>query len=305
MNQTNAPIIFGLEGTEITHDEREFFKEHLPLGIVLFLRNCESPGQLKKLIADVKQCYPDKLSPIISIDQEGGRVARLKKPHWQEFPPAAYFAELAQEKGLEFAYQACYDNYAEIAVMLGELGFNMNYAPVLDLHYEYTDEVIGSRAFSDDIGVVAKLGDAAYRAMADKGVTPVIKHIPGHGRARCDSHKDLPIVDCGWQEICKTDLAPFTEIIKQHNPQYAMLAHIKFSDLSGEVSTFCPKVIARIRRDSGFSGRIVSDDLSMEALSGSIELRAERALRAGCDILLHCNGKIAEMHRIIEAIAAR
>lgn len=296
MEQLPLPsaAIYGCSGISLTEDEQSFFKQHNPLGLILFSRNIETPEQTKALIEQFKSTILHD-SPLILIDQEGGRVARLKPPHWPDYPSAGTFAQLAKEN-LAQAKQATYDNYACIAQDLTNLGINVDCAPSLDLLIPDADDIIGDRALGEKPEQVTVLAKEICRALMDHGVLPVIKHIPGHGRADVDSHLSLPVVHESLDILSTTDFVPFREL---NNTTLAMTAHITYTDIDPQYcATLSPKVINIIRQDIGFSGLLMTDDLSMKALSGSFAERTTQALEAGCDIILHCNGKMEEMQEI-------
>jgi beta-N-acetylhexosaminidase len=234
----------------------------------------------------------DDTAPIL-IDQEGGRVARLKPPHWKARPPAARFGELFANSQ-EVAREAAYLNARLIAEDLAELGINANCAPVLDVPVEGADAVIGDRAFGRDPAQIIELGRSMIEGLSEGGILPVMKHVPGHGRATADSHVHLPRVSCGAEELSATDFVTFRSL---NQCPMAMTAHVVYEAIDPQrPATTSPKVIRDvIRGEIGFDGLLMSDDLSMEALSGPISARTKAALFAGCDIVLHCNGGMDEM----------
>lgn len=291
------PVIFGCEGTALTQNERDFFHEHQPLGFILFARNCQDKAQVSALVQELKSAVGhDQL--YFLIDQEGGRVARLKPPHWRATPAAGLFADLAQRDAVA-AERAVYLNARLIAEELTELGLNADCAPMLDLRLPGAHDVVGDRAFGSEADQVIALGRAMANGLHDGGVLPIIKHIPGHGRATVDSHELLPRVETPLAELEATDFKPFRVLARE---PWAMTAHIVFTALDANAPvTFSPAALRYIRDVMGYPGMLISDDLSMQALSGDFSERAQRALDAGCDILLHCNGKMAEMEPIAEA----
>ncbi len=288
--------ILGLAGAQLSNAERRFFAEADPLGFILFSRNCQTPDQCRALITELRDISGRGDAPIL-IDQEGGRVARLGAPHWREAPPAAAFGALygeSRENGLGAVRLSA----RLIGAELHDLGITVDCAPVLDLQTAGADPVIGDRAFSDDAGTVAALGQAFCDGLLAAGVLPVIKHIPGHGRAEADSHADLPRVAAPRAELAETDFAPFRALSGGPSPKpWAMTAHVVFTSIDPDYpATVSNTVIDEvIRGDIGFDGILISDDLSMEALSGPIGARSRDALAAGCDLILHCNGDMAEM----------
>lgn len=301
MSLANAPaplpkaVLFGCEGKKLSPEEERFFASANPLGFILFRRNCRSPGQLSELVAALRASVGREEVPV-SIDQEGGPVARLSPPSWRLYPSAARLSALP-DPGAEEAVRI---GARLIAADLEEVGITIDLAPVLDLAVAGADPVIGERSFGADPHRVARLGEAACQGLLQGGVLPVMKHIPGHGRARVDSHHARPVVDASREELSRTDFAPFRALKKT---PWAMTAHIVFSAIDPKVpATFSAKLIQEIvRTEIGFDGVLVSDDLSMRALAGPVDERAERALAAGCDLVLHCNANRREM----EAVAAQ
>lgn len=290
-----SPVIFGCSGETLTFEERDFFKAHQPLGFILFSRNIKDKTQLKALVDDLKSTL-NQINPPILIDQEGGRVARLTAPEWYHAPSSA---ELAQGT-LEQAKQCVYEAYARMAQDLKEVGITVNCAPVLDLRVKGADPIMGDRTFSDDPIIVAELGAVAIEALQDGGIVPIMKHIPGHGAATCDSHKTLPVVSYSHKKL-QRHFAPFKA--NAHCPA-AMTAHIVYSDIDPvHPATQSFAVIHDIiRGEIGFHGFLLSDDLGMNALIGSFADRARLSLQAGCDAVLHCSGKMEEMIEVMQGV---
>ena len=286
-------VIFGLEGKELSSDEKEFFKDVSPIGFILFARNVDSPEQVKVLVQELKAVVGWNC-PIL-IDQEGGRVTRLKPPHWRKSPPMKVFAQMA-EKDIKKAEQACYLNSKIIGKELLTLGINVDCAPVCDLLFDEAHDIIGDRSFGSDVDIVTTLAKKSAQGFLDSGVLPVIKHIPGHGRALSDSHLELPIVDATIEELNKSDFRVFKNLF---NMPWAMTAHILYKSIDSEKpATLSPSLINIIRNEIGFKGFLISDDLSIEALKGSFAERTRKSLEAGCDAVLHCNGIMDEMVEI-------
>jgi|TARA_Y100000294_G_scaffold153286_1_gene152102 beta-N-acetylhexosaminidase len=290
-------VIFGCSGPALTADERRFFEQANPTGFILFERNCQDPDQVRGLVGELRETVNSPQTPML-IDQEGGRVQRLKPPHWRDAPPPGAFAALAG-RNISRAEEAVRLNGQLIAAELSGLGITVNCAPVLDIPGPDSHGIIGDRAFGNDPEIVAALGMAAAAGHFQGGVIPVIKHIPGHGRAKADSHEELPVVDAGTEELTETDFSPFRALSRL---PWAMTAHVVYTALDGEnPATTSAEVISRtIRGDIGFKGVLVSDDIGMKALGGSFEERTKAVLAAGCDLVLHCSGDMAEM----EAAAA-
>ena len=278
-----APLaaVFGCAGPALTASERDFFRDADPLGFILFDRNLTDPAGIRRLTAELRDAVGDGDAPVL-IDQEGGRVARLAPPHWPAFPSAARLARGPVGKTRKTA--------RAIGDMLAGLGIDVNCAPVADVHAPgVTHEVIGERAFSSDPAVVAAHARAYADGLRDAGVLPVLKHLPGHGRARGDSHETLPETDADEPSV-----AAFAALA---DLPVGMTAHVLYRDWDAALpATLSPAVILDIVRGRiGFDGLLLTDDLSMRALDGPLGQRARRALDAGCDIALHCNGDGAEM----------
>jgi beta-N-acetylhexosaminidase len=288
-------IIFGCGGLSLTGDEARFFREADPLGLILFANNCESPDQLKTLVSDFREAVGRDDAPVL-IDQEGGRVTRLKEPHWRHPPPAAVFAAAA-ESDLDGACALARTNARLIARDLIALGITVDCAPVIDVPVPGAHDIIGDRALGRDPDRIATLGRAVCDGLLDEGVLPVIKHMPGHGRAHADSHKELPRVDEPLELLEETDFKPFRLL---SDMPCAMTAHIVFGAVDGDrPATVSRAVIDRVIRGSiGFDGVVLSDDIGMEALSGTPADRARAVIEAGCDVVLECWGKLHVMQTI-------
>ena len=298
-NHETRPVIFGLEGTSLNAEEVAFFKKNRPWGIILFARNIETREQLCALTDDLREKSGNAHLPIF-IDQEGGRVARLKPPLVRAYPPARAYAELFAQNP-KTGTEAAYLGAMLLAHDLFELGITANCAPCLDLGLPGMSDVIGDRAYGDNGECIIQLGGAFYEGSRAGGVVPVIKHLPGHGRAKVDSHNALPVVDTDLDTLEATDFVPFRAL---SSALMGMTAHIIYSALDGaQVSTLSRVVVGDIIRDSiGFDGLLMTDDLSMKALSGDFVERTEKALAAGCDIILHCNGDRDEMAAIASVL---
>ena len=282
-------FICGVSGTILTAEEREFLSREQPYGVILFARNIDNPAQVKALNASIKAALNHPLAQIL-IDQEGGRVARMRPPHWRAYPPAL---KLAGEPNPE---RAIYINARLMAEELRTMGFTTDCAPLADVLAPECHAIIGDRAFGDDAATVAKLARAQSNGLVDGGILPVLKHIPGHGRATCDSHEALPVVSAPLSALESSDFVPFRAL---KDLPLGMTAHIVYEALDTDrVATLSPTVIQFIRQHIGFDGLLMSDDLSMKALTGSYESRAEKTLAAGCDLVLHCNGNMDEMRAV-------
>ena len=298
-NRETRPVIFGLEGTSLTAEEGAFFRENRPWGIILFARNIETREQLSALTDDLREKSGNAYLPIF-IDQEGGRVARLEPPLVRPYPPARVYTELFGQNA-EAGTEAAHLGAMLLANDLRKLGITANCAPCLDLGLTGMSDVIGDRAFGEDGETVSQLGSAFYEGLRAGGVVPVIKHLPGHGRAMVDSHHALPVVDSDLDTLEATDFVPFRAL---SSASMGMTAHINYSALdTNEVSTLSRNVVTDVIRDLiGFGGLLMTDDLSMKALSGDFAERTEKALAAGCDIILHCNGNSDEMAAIASVL---
>ena len=290
--------IYGMAGESLTADERAFFRDADPAGYILFQRNCASPEQMRALTDELRALHGRDDVPIL-IDQEGGRVARMKAPAWPDFPPAGRFAELYRKAPMS-AMEATRVNAQAIAVVLRQVGVNVNCLPLLDVRQEGASDIIGDRSLGAEPMQVAALGRAVLDGMRAAGVVGVVKHMPGHGRALVDSHKELPVVKAS-EDALEIDLEPF---IALHNAPMAMSAHVVYTAWDDErCASLSPVVIeAIIRGRIGFDGLLMSDDLGMHALSGSFADRARGVTEAGCDLALHCSGEMAEMIEVAGAV---
>ncbi len=292
------PVIFGLSGTTLTPEERAFFRQAEPVGYIVFARNIASQEQLRDLTASLYDLHGrDDL--LILVDQEGGRVARLAPPNWQAYPAAAVFAD-AWQRDAAAAIAATQYNYEALGIDLALVGINVDCAPVLDLPRPGAHDVIGDRAFGSDPHVIASLGQAALDGLAAAGIAGVIKHIPGHGRASVDSHHDLPVVTAS-EDALWADAAPFCAL--SHAPM-AMTAHVRYDAWDPhQCATLSPSVIQTVIRERiGFDGLLLTDDLDMRALSGSVASLGLQSLAAGCDVALNCWGDMAVMQALADGL---
>lgn len=288
-----AATIFGPEGHVVTDWEKSFFRDSDPWGFILFARNVDTPDQLRQLTSDLRDTV-GRDAPIL-IDQEGGRVQRMRAPHWREYLPA-----LDQMAGARDPMRAQWLRNRLIAAELRDTGIDVNCAPLADLVEENTHPVLRNRLYGGDVETVVAAARACAEAYRAGGVLPVLKHIPGYGRASVDSHLDLPTVDVPRNELETRDFAPFKAL---NDIAMGMTAHIVFSDIDPDApATTSPAMMQVIRDDIGFDGLIMTDDLSMEALSGTIGQRAAASIAAGCDIALHCNGNSDEMMAVAAAV---
>lgn len=290
-------LILGLQSLTFSDDERAFFKAADPWGLILFKRNIANRAQIRALTAEFRDLVGRDDAPVL-IDQEGGRVQRMSAPEWKKYPPAAHYLKAANgdiEKARDYAYLGA----RMIAHDLNEVGITIDCAPVLDCPVIGATDAIGDRAFAFYPDAIAMLARAFAEGLMDGGLLPVIKHIPGHGRAMVDSHLDLPVVSASHQELSSRDFKPFRALA---DLPIGMTAHIRFDAIDPErPATQSPVIIHEIiRGEIGFQGLLLSDDVSMKALGGTFRSRTEALFEAGCDIALHCNGEMAEA----EAVAA-
>jgi beta-N-acetylhexosaminidase len=290
--------IYGVEALELNEDERRFFLDADPAGFIIFRRNCETPDQLLRLTDSLRDLTGRPDLPIL-IDQEGGRVARMRPPEWPAFPAAERFALLYQAAPSS-AIEAVRSNARALALMLRTVGINVNCLPLLDVRQPGATDIIGDRALGDEPMQVAALGRAVLDGMASAGVVGVVKHMPGHGRALVDSHKELPVVTASAEEL-ESDLEPFERL--SWAPM-GMTAHVVYTTWDPDLpASLSPTVIGDIVRGRiGFDGWLMSDDLGMEALSGNFSSRAAGVIAAGCDVALHCSGKMDEMVAVAAAV---
>ncbi len=292
---TVSALIIGCSGHVLTPQEIDFLRRFDPWGLILFQRNCQSPEQIKALVSSFRDICGRKDAPVL-IDQEGGRVQRLGPPHWRQYPTSRVFGDMFEESR-EDARQATYLITRLIAEDLYDLGISVDCLPVVDVPQPGADNIIGDRAYSSEPKIVAELAQRAATALLDGGVLPVIKHIPGHGRATVDSHIELPRVKASAKELCEIDFAPFVELSQL---PLAMTAHVVYEAFDTNCpATLSPAIIEGvIRGQMAFEGLIMSDDLSMKALSGTLGQLTRSAYAAGCDVVLHCNGDMVEMESI-------
>ena len=290
-----SAAIYGCSGHKLTAEERAFFAETKPWGFILFRRNVDSPAQVKALVEDLRDSIGRADAPVL-IDQEGGRVQRLGPPHWPKYPPGSAYLKATNDSVA--ARELVRLGARLIAHDLRELGISVDCLPVLDVPVPGAHDIIGDRAYAQDPATVTQLGRAAAEGLLAGGVLPIIKHIPGHGRAFADSHHDLPVVETDLATLDAWDFAPFKAL---SDMPMAMTAHVVFTAVDAKrPATTSKKGIRLMREHLGFSGLIMSDDLSMKALSGTLTERAEQSLKAGCDVILHCNGDLDEMRQAAE-----
>ena len=292
-------FISGLSGPILTDDERAFLRDASPWGIILFKRNVEDPAQIRRLCREAREALGRENAPVL-IDQEGGRVQRIGPPHLRSYPPGGVYGALYRENQV-LGVQAALIGAKLMALDLIALGITVDCLPMLDVPTPDADAIVGDRALGPDADAVSTLGAAQIEGLLSGGVLPVVKHLPGHGRATVDSHKELPRVSASLAELEDRDFVPF-RLLASSTP-LGMTCHVVFSAIDDSApATLSAEVIGPIVRDRiGFDGALMTDDISMGALSGSIGSRAEAAIRAGCDLVLHCNGDAAEMQEVAAA----
>lgn len=295
-------FICGLSGTELTPEEAAFLADAQPWGVILFARNIAAPQQVRRLCDDVRAKLERADAPIL-IDQEGGRVQRIGPPHLRAYPPASLYGRLYARNPM-LGVEAARLGAKLIGLDLADLGITVDCLPVLDVPAAGSSAVIGERAYGATADAVATLGGAAADGLMSAGVLPVMKHVPGHGRAAVDSHEALPRVEAPLAELAACDFAPFR--LWAAKMPLAMTAHVVFAAVDPAApATLSATIIAKIVRERiGFDGALMTDDISMGALSGQVGKRARRAIAAGCDLVLHCNGEMPEMKAVAGAVPA-
>ena len=295
---TVKAFVSGCAGLRLTVEEAAFFAEEQPWGLILFRRNCESPDQVRELVDSFRTAAGRPAAPVL-IDQEGGRVRRLQPPAWPDYPACRVLGEIAVDDPGR-GRRAAWLHGRLIAADLDDVGVTVDCLPVLDVVVPGASEAIGNRSFGSDAGLVAILGRAIADGLLAGGICPVVKHMPGQGRATSDSHHDLPVVAADLDTLAESDFAPFVALA---DLPAAMTSHVVYSAVDpSRPATTSPIVIRDIiRQRIGFDGLLMSDDVSMKALSGDYGERAAAIHDAGCDIVLHCNGRIEEMRAIADA----
>jgi beta-N-acetylhexosaminidase len=289
-------FITGVSGLELTAEERAFLRAERPWGFILFKRNIDNPAQVARLVEEMRGTTGDLDAPVL-IDQEGGRVQRLGPPHWPVYPPGAVFGTL-YDTDPELGLRAAWLSSRLIAADLVDLGITVDCLPLADVPVAGADAVIGNRAYGTEPAKVATIARAVTEGLQQGGILPVLKHIPGHGRATADTHFKLPIVDTSKNDLEAFDFAAFRPLA---DLPMAMTAHVVFSALDAtQPATTSATIIEQVIRGSiGFQGLLMSDDVSMNALAGSIAERTRAIVDAGCDMVLHCNGKLDEMRAVV------
>lgn len=291
----SGAVIFGCSGPVLLPEERAFFREFDPFGFILFARNVETPDQLGRLTRDLREAV-GRDAPIL-VDQEGGRVQRLRSPHWQDWDPP--FDTVTRARSLSEAEQVMRARAMVIGAELMAVGIDANCAPVADVAREATHPFLKNRCYGSDPGTVSRIARAVAEGLLAAGVLPVMKHMPGHGLSHVDTHHDLPVVDVTPGDLLEVDFAPFKAL---SDLPMAMTAHLVFSRIDPELpATQSPEMIRMIREEIGFRGLLMTDDLNMEALKGSLAERTRASLAAGVDIALHCKGDMEQMIEVAKA----
>jgi beta-N-acetylhexosaminidase len=294
-------FISGVAGPRLAPEEAAFFRDEQPWGLILFKRNCREPSEIRDLVAGFRDAVGRADAPVL-IDQEGGRVQRLQPPHWPSYPPGRTFGLIAEADG-EKGKRAAWLQGRLMGADLADVGVSIDCVPVLDVAVPGVTDAIGNRSFGDDAAMVSTLGRAMADGMMAAGLLPVMKHMPGHGRAVVDSHYHLPVVDADLDTLVKTDFAPFAALA---DLPIGMTSHVVYRAIDPERPATTSRIVIRdiIRGRINFHGLLLSDDVSMNALSGDYGERARAIRDAGCDLVLHCNGRIEEMRAIADVTVA-
>jgi len=298
VRMNSKSIIFGIKGYKLTKKERILFKRHKPWGIILFSRNIQSISQLKELILDIKQCFKQKNYPIL-IDTEGGKVSRLNKIIDLSLFSQNYFEKIyKKDKKLFFTYYKIYID--SVSSILKDVGININTVPVLDVRRKNAHDIIGSRSFSENTKTVSTMGKICINYYKRNKIATVIKHIPGHGLSKYDSHKRTPTIKKNKKILINKDFKPF----KECKSLFAMTAHIVYEKYDPNNTATHSKIIVNkiIRKHISFKGILISDDISMKSLKLGLIENTRRALDAGCNLILHCNGNIREMNKLVKVV---
>jgi beta-N-acetylhexosaminidase len=296
------PVIIGISGQALTNEEREFFRAFPPFGFILFKRNIDNPEQVKKLIQDLREVTGREDTPVL-LDQEGARVQKLRPPHWVDLPSMRMIGDLFLKNSL-LGMQAVKLHAGIIAGQMNELGADVVCGPVVDVVTPGAHDVIGDRAFGETADIVVPLASTLAKELLANGITPIIKHIPGHGRADLDSHFDLPVVSTDLETLNETDFKAFKQVAQNSGAEkiWAMTAHVLFKALDDKMVTISRKSIDFIRNELGIKGPILADNIEMDSLGGDLPSRALAALDAGCDAFLYCDGSLQHAKEILSAV---
>lgn len=294
------PIILGISGLTLTSEERDLFHAFPPFGFILFKRNIDNPEQVKKLITELRDVTGREDTPVL-LDQEGARVQKLRPPHWVDLPSMRMIGDLFVKNSL-LGMQAIKLHAEIIAGQLNELGADVVCAPVVDVVAPGAHpEVIGDRSFSEQTEIVIPLASTLAKELLQNGITPIMKHIPGHGRTDLDSHFELPVVDIDLATLKETDFKAFRQVAQNTGAEkiWAMTAHVLFPALDNQIVTISRKAIDFLRSELGIHGPIIADNIEMNSLGGDFASRAKACLDAGCDALLYCDGSVQETKKIL------
>ena len=287
-------VIYSIKGKKLSNQEINFFKNTNPFGFILFSRNFENRKQIQELINNLKNVTKNK-NIQISVDQEGGKVQRFDNEDFFKYSPQKEIGSIYRNDPKTAKKIAYYFSYL-IGYELKNIGIDINYSPVADIFFNYADTVIGNRAFDSDPKIVFDLAKEFCNGFKDSGIVPVLKHFPGHGRSTKDTHKDLSIISSSFDDLKKSDFIPF-KILK--NEILVMLAHIIYEQIDSKVATYSEKIIkSLLREDFGFKGLVLSDDISMKALKGSLQNKVKKSYAGGCNVILYCKGELNEMIEI-------
>ena len=294
MTQTLDGVIYSIKGTKISSEERNFFVNTNPFGFILFKRNFINKKQIKLLIRELKYITNNK-NLFVSVDQEGGRVQRFRNDNFFQYSPQRKIGEIYRENPAEAIKIAKKFSFF-LGIELKEINIDINFSPVADLFFNYGNEIIGDRSFGSDPNLVSELSGAFFEGFIESGIIPVLKHFPGHGRSRTDTHKSFSIVEAKKEELINHDILPFKKI---QNQLIIMLAHILYPDLDSKIATYSEIIIRSLLREHcRFNGIVLSDDISMLALSENLESRIIKSYSGGCDVILYCKGDLNEMKQI-------
>ena len=289
-------VIFSCEGLKLKKKEKLFFSKTNPFGFILFKRNFKNKLQVTNLIKEIKEITLNK-KLLVFIDQEGGRVQRLDNKEFNKIPPQSFFGSI-YEKNMFLAKQLAYYNANKIGKQLKAVGVDVNFSPVLDIRFSYGNKIIGNRSFGNNEEMISILGKQYCKGFRDSGIFPVPKHFPGHGRSKKDSHLELPRLKVSFKNLAQTDLKCFRYL---KDEIFVMLAHIVYENIDKNIATYSQKLINELLiKKMRFNGLIITDDLSMKALKGTIKERTIKSYDAGCDIVLYCDAKLNEMKTIYE-----
>lgn len=296
------PIILGISGHTLTNEERELFRAFPPFGFILFKRNIDNPEQVKSLIRDLRELTGRADTPVL-MDQEGARVQKLRPPHWVDLPSMGMIGDLFVKNSL-LGMQAVKLHAEIIAGQLNELGADVVCGPVVDIVIPGATDVIGDRSFGENADIVVPLASTLAKELLNNGITPIMKHIPGHGRTNLDSHYELPVVDTDKETLNKTDFKAFRQVAQNVGQEklWAMTAHVQFTALDDMIVSISKKSIDYIRTELGITGPILADNIEMDALGGDFANRALATLAAGCDAFLYCDGSIQETKKVLSVL---